>query len=290
MSWVTIDQTLCNRCRMCLRRCPLCFSEQEGMIVVRADETCCNLCGHCVALCAVGAVTHHRMDMSNFLPLSQEPLLTAEAFLHLVRQRRSYRSFRDRPVPREDIAKLLEMVRYCPTGSNMQSVQVKVITRPEGVRRISEATVDYFQDLIARVHRKVERLRSEGKEIPQELMERKTFVDRYSRLAQVRKLGIDPILHGAPLVMIFHSPPNPSTPQEDCVIAAQTVVLGAMTLGLGSCYIGLVIKAALDSPAVLKSLELPEGHTPYCLLVLGYPKLKFHRVVDRLPLQVQWEE
>jgi nitroreductase/NAD-dependent dihydropyrimidine dehydrogenase PreA subunit len=290
MSWVTIDEKRCNRCGMCAKRCPLCFSNRDGVIVAQADETCCNLCGHCVALCAVGAVTHHKMDMANFPPLSKDLPVGSEAFLEMVRRRRSYRSFRDRPVPREDIEKLLEMVRYCPTGSNMQSVQVKVITRREGIRRISEATVAYFQELIARVQRKVERLETEGKEIPQELKDRKAFVDRYARLARAWEMGIDPILHGAPLVLIFHSPPNPSTPQEDCIIAAQTVVLGAMTLGLGSCYIGLVIKAAFDSPAVLRSLELPEGNTPYGLLVLGYPKLKFHRAVDRKPLVVQWEE
>lgn len=290
MSWVSIHQELCNRCRMCVKRCPLCFSDRGDQIIAKADETCCNLCGHCVALCAPGAITHLRMDMGNFPPLTKEPLLAADDFLRLVRERRSYRSFRDRPVPREDIEKLLEMVRYCPTGSNMQSVQVKVITRKERIEEISRATVDYFQDLILRVRKKVEQLEAEGKEVPQALAERKAFVDRYARLAQARELGLDPILHGAPLVMIFHSPPNPSTPQEDCLIAAQTVVLGAMTLGLGSCYIGLVIKAAHDSPSVLTSLELPGGHTPYCLLVLGYPKWKFHRAVDRKPLQVQWDE
>ncbi len=105
-----------------------------------------------------------------------------------------------------------------------------------------------------------------------------------------KELGIDPILHKAPVVLIFHSPPNPSTPKDDCVIAAQTVVLGAMTMGLGTCYIGLLTNAALNYPPVQKALDLPPGNTVHSVLVLGYPRLKFHKAVDRKPLTIQWEE
>ncbi|MEW6187313.1 MAG: nitroreductase family protein [Thermodesulfobacteriota bacterium] len=290
MSWVTIDQELCNGCGMCAKRCPRCFTINDGVVSAQADEDCCNLCGHCVALCATSAITHQRMDMENFPPLGKPADLSSDEFIRLVRRRRSYRSFRDKPVPREDIEKLIEMCRYCPTGSNMQSLQIEVVTRREKIKELSDRTVDYFMEAIEQVTKKIQKLGAQGKEIPPELMERKAFVERYSRLGLAKQMGVDPILHNAPLVMVFHSPPNPSTPKDDCVIAAQTVVLGAMTLGLGTCYIGLLTNAALNSPAVYQALGLPEGNTPYCVLVLGYPKLRFQKAVDRKPLQVQWVE
>jgi nitroreductase/NAD-dependent dihydropyrimidine dehydrogenase PreA subunit len=290
MSWVTIDQDLCNACGMCAKRCPRCYTNNDGVISVQADEECCNLCGHCVALCKTSAITHSRLDMDNFPPVGEPVRLEADEFIRLVRQRRSYRSFREKAIPRDDIEKLVDMSRYCPTGSNMQTVQIKIITNRERTKQLSDLTVEFFLGLINQVDQNIAELASGNKDIPKELAERKLFVDRYRRMGQTRDLGIDPILHNAPLVMVFHSPPNPSTPKDDCVIAAQTVVLGAMTLGLGSCYIGLLTNAALNSPWVYQALGLPSGNIPHSVLVLGYPKLKFQKAVDRKPLTVQWEE
>jgi nitroreductase len=90
--------------------------------------------------------------------------------------------------------------------------------------------------------------------------------------------------------MVFHSPPNPSTPKDDCVIAAQTVVLAAMTMGLGTCYIGLLVKAAENYSPIRASLALPPEHSVHSILVLGYPSLKYLRAVDRKAMAVQWEE
>jgi nitroreductase/NAD-dependent dihydropyrimidine dehydrogenase PreA subunit len=290
MSWVTIDQELCNGCGICARRCPRCFSNVDGVISVQANEECCNLCGHCVALCTTSAITHHMMDMENFPQIGKPVQLGADEFIQLVRQRRSYRSFREKAIPRDNIEKLVAMSRYCPTGSNMQSVQIKIITNRERTKRLSDLTVEYFMEMIDQVDQEIMELTSKGKDIPRELAEWKLFVDRRRPLGQAKESGIDPILHNAPLVMIFHSPPNPSTPKDDCVIAAQTVVLGATTLGLGSCYIGLLTIAAQNSPKVYQAMDLPSGNTPYSVLVLGYPKLQYQKAVDRKPLQVQWEE
>lgn len=290
MSWVTIDQEKCNQCGICARRCPRCYTNNDGVITVQADQECCNLCGHCIALCKTSAITHSRMDMDNFPPVGAPIHLEADDFIRLVRQRRSYRAYKKKAVPRQDLEKLIEMCRYCPTGSNLQTVQIKIITDGGKIRNLSDLTVDYFMEMINQVDRTVTGITSQGREIPKDLAEQKSFVDRYRRLGMAKELGIDPILHNAPAVFIFHSPPNPSTPKDDCVIAAQTVVLGAMTMGLGTCYIGLLTKAAIDYPPLQKALDLPPENTVHSVLVLGYPRLKFHKAVDRKPLMVQWEE
>ncbi len=290
MSWVTIDQEKCNGCGICARRCTRCFTNNDGVITVQADEECCNLCGHCVALCKTSAITHSRMDMDNFPPSGDPINLETDDFIHLVRQRRSHRGYKDKEVPRELLKKLVEVSRYCPTGSNLQTVQIKIITNREKIKRLSDLTVEFFMEMINQADNMIKKLKSEGKPIPPDLAARKELADRYRRLGLAKDLGIDPILHNAPVVMLFHSPPSPSTPKDDCVIAAQTVVLAAMTMGLGTCYIGLLTNAALNSPPVQKAMELPPGNTVHSILVLGYPRLKFYKAVDRKPLTVQWEE
>lgn len=290
MSWVTIDQEKCNHCGMCARRCTRCFTNNDGVISVQADEECCVLCGHCVALCRTSAITHHRMDMNNFPPISDEIPLDPDEFLQFVRQRRSHRGFKKKSVPREDLNKLVEICRYCPTGSNLQTVQIKIITNQKKMQKLSDLTVDYFMKMINQVEKKIKKIVSKGGKITEDLALQKEIAVRYQRLGLAKELGIDPILHRAPAVMIFHSPPNPSTPKDDCVIAAQTVVLAAMTMGLGTCYIGLFTKAACNYPLIPKALDLPQGNEVHSVLVIGYPSLKYVRAVDRKPMAVQWEE
>lgn len=290
MSWISIDEERCNVCGVCAERCIRCFSTQGDVISVQADETNCNLCGHCISLCPADAITHSLMDMNNFPEIHERINYDPDEFIQFVRQRRSHRSFEDKKIPREDLGKLTEMCRYIPTGSNLQTVQIKVVTNTGKIKKLSDLTIDSFIEMANETKNKVKTLSAQGKEIPKELAQRKEVFERYKMLGRARDFGIDPILHKAPAVMIFHSPSSPSTPKDDCVIAAQTVVLAAMTMGLGTCYIGLLVNSANNSPSVKDALELPPGNKVYSVLVLGYPKLKFHRTVDRNPINVQWEE
>jgi nitroreductase len=103
-----------------------------------------------------------------------------------------------------------------------------------------------------------------------------------------RESGGDPIFRGAHTILIFHSIPYTSTPKDNCVIAAHTLALTAMTMGLETCYIGLFETAFRNHSPVAKELNLPAGHEVFSVLVLGYPKYKFLRTVERKPLNVKW--
>lgn len=289
MSWVLIDQEKCNQCGICVTRCGLCYSKKEGTIVARADEDCCNLCGHCVSLCPTGAITHTRMDMNNFPEMGEKVRFDPEDFFKFVRQRRSHRFFRDKEIPKEDLEKLVDLCRYAPTGSNRQTVEITVIRDKDRKKRLSDLTVDFFKETIEELEKEYDRLKSEGREIPADLQEQFDTFSSRKRLVRARDLGIDPIFHSAPAVMLFHSQRQPSTPKDDCVIAAQTVVLAAMTMGLETCYIGLFEKAVPAYAPLRQELNLPRGNWLYSVLILGYPKFKFLRTVDRKPINVRWE-
>ena len=62
-----------------------------------------------------------------------------------------------------------------------------------------------------------------------------------------------------------------------------------MTMGLETCYIGLFEGAFRNYRRVDKELNLPADHEVFSVLVLGYPKFKFLRAVERKPLRVKWE-
>jgi len=56
---------------------------------------------------------------------------------------------------------------------------------------------------------------------------------------------------------------------EDAMCAAQTMVIAAESLGIGSCYIGDILENFEDVSALLK---LPDWVFPLSMLVLGYPE------------------
>jgi nitroreductase len=62
-----------------------------------------------------------------------------------------------------------------------------------------------------------------------------------------------------------------------------------MTMGLETCYIGLFEKAANLYPPIQQELALPENHNVLSVLIMGYPKLRFLRTVERNPIKVRWE-
>jgi len=285
MNWVSIDKDKCNECGICVLRCMNCFSQSEAGIVVQADITNCNICGHCVALCPAGAVTHDEMAMDNFIETKKTPLFETDAFIRFIRRRRSHRDFKDKLIPKADLEKLIDTCRYAPTGSNDQNVNIMVIQNQSRIEKLADLTIDFFQQLGESFVAKIEALKAEDKEIPEELQKIFFYADR---LTMARRAGINPIFYNAPAVIIFHAPKKGSTPKDNCVIASTTMGLTAMTMGLESTYIGLFEMAASDLK-INKELKLPAGHQVYSVLILGYPALKYLRTTDRKPLKVRWD-
>jgi nitroreductase/NAD-dependent dihydropyrimidine dehydrogenase PreA subunit len=289
MSWVSIDYDKCNNCGICALRCQRCFTEGEDAISVQADENCCNLCGHCVSLCPTGAIVHHKMDMDNFREIGEPTTFKPEEFIRFIRQRRSHRHFRERKIPKKDLERLIDAVRYAPTGSNDQNVEIMVVENPERIRRLSELTVEHFERLGARYTEQLERIHREGTEIPENISMMEKFVRYRERMRQARKKGLDPIFYGAPAVMIFHSTIHGTTSKDNCVIASTTMGLLARTMGLETTYIGLLEIASRSYQPLIDELSLPKGHQVFSVLIAGYPKLRYLRTVDRRPIQTRWE-
>lgn len=289
MSWVSIDTEKCTACGICVLRCARCFAQEGDRIEVHADAANCNLCGHCVALCPADAIVHEKMDMTNFVPIVELVVFDTDRFVEFIRERRSHRLFQEREIAKETLEKLVDTVRYAPTGSNVQTVEVVVVRNPEKRQRLSDLTVDFFDDMGVKAEEKIKELDSEDRLTP----ERREFLERTvlyrERLLQARELGYDPIFYKAPAVLIFHSHRHTSTPKDNCVIASTTLGFAARTMGLETTYIGLFEMASKTWNPLIEELSLPAGHEVYSCLIMGYPKLKFLKAVDRKPVKTRWE-
>ncbi len=84
-------------------------------------------CGHCVTVCPHGAFKHRELHPDNCLPVEKGQYVGPEQLEHFLRARRSIRTYKEKSVEREKLAKLIDIARFAPTGSNKQTPEWRVV-------------------------------------------------------------------------------------------------------------------------------------------------------------------
>lgn len=241
----------CTGCGLCARACPASLVRQkvkgERPQPLAGREAHCILCGHCVAVCKAGAFVHGLLPAADFEAVSRERLPEFGAMRHLLQSRRSCRVYGSTPLSREEIATLLEVVRYAPTGHNARTVGYVVVERMDAAR---EAVVDWMRLEVAAGSERADVLHLAG------------------AVKAVEK-GKDVVFRGAPRAVVVHAPADEVTPQTDAVIAGAWLELAAAAKGYGACWCGYLMFALAEHPPVGALLGIPEGHRGYAALLLG---------------------
>jgi len=115
-----IDREKCKRDGICAETCPMGLIEQENdaSFPIPEDdaENLCVECGHCVAVCPHGALSLKPITPEQCPPVRREWLLSPEQAEHFLRSRRSIRAYKDKPVDKELITRLIEIARCAPFG------------------------------------------------------------------------------------------------------------------------------------------------------------------------------
>jgi nitroreductase/NAD-dependent dihydropyrimidine dehydrogenase PreA subunit len=271
MGLITIDESMCRRCGMCARACPVgIIALGEGFPItgypttVEKIEKGCITCGHCVAACPRAALSHSRMTPEECIPLEAGWKLTPGQLEQLVKGRRSIRRYRPEPVGRDILEKLLDIARYAPTGMNSQSVSWKVILDGQEVQRLSSAVVEWLRI-------------QQGDEI-----------HGVKGMLKAWDSGRDPVLRNAPHLIIAHGEENDPMAQPSSMIALATLELAALSFCLGTCWAGFLYYAARSSCEVAADLGLPPGHRMCGGLMIGYPEFEYSRIPVRNPARVTW--
>lgn len=132
---IAIDANVCKKCGSCARACPRAILQQEekGTVPeVVALERCFG-CGHCVAACPTGAILHSEYPEGTVHPIKAEILPDYDQVLELVRSRRSRRRYKDAPVERDVIEKVLDAARFAPSEHNVQDTEYVVVQDKETI-------------------------------------------------------------------------------------------------------------------------------------------------------------
>jgi nitroreductase len=93
--------------------------------------------------------------------------------------------------------------------------------------------------------------------------------------------GNDSILRGAPSLVTAVAPSYARLGFVDLTLALSYLDVFAQTMGLGTCWAGLVAGAIGNSRAVREAVGVPENYTHFYPIMLGYPAVRYYRLPER---------
>ncbi len=273
MSLFLVNEETCIRCGACLEVCPariIEFRDAESFPTpVENAEEFCITCGHCTTVCPTGALTHENLAPEQCPPFRRDSMPDAEQTEHFLRARRSIRAYKEQPVSRETLEKLLEIASFAPTGHNSQSLQWLVIQDAGEVNRLGGMVVDWMRHFL-------QKSPAQGKAM------------HLDRVVTSWDKGTDRVCRSAPHLILAHAHREDRFAPFSAPIALTYLELSAPAFGLGTCWGGYFNAAAKIWSPLQEALELPEGHVTYGVLIAGYPKFAYHRLPLRNAPRVEW--
>ncbi len=153
----------------------------------------------------------------------------------IIRKNRSYRGFNEeRKIAKQELLELTDLARLAPSSVNMQPLKYKLVYEENDVNKI-RPLLGWARAL-------------PNLQIPHKGMQPTGFI----------VICIDENITTEIVRM-----------QKDIGIAGQTILIGAVEMGLGGCMIGNFVPSQISG-----ALNLPEHIKPHLVIALGEPKEK----------------
>jgi len=274
MSLIEVDGEKCSRDGICIEVCPLGLlsPDTEGRPEMSPEAAGrCIGCGHCVAVCPSAALDNRTNPLSNQKAIPEgysfDPALS-ELFL---RSRRSIRRYRDEPVPREKILKLLDIARFAPSGHNSQGISYLVVEGAENIRRLTRIVIEWMREAVNHSPKVAKSLNMDA-------------------VIRAHENGQDRVLRSAPHVIVAHAPVNQARAPVSTMLALEYIELYAPSLGIGTCWAGYAQTCAKRFPPFSQFLKIPAKRKITGILMAGYPRYRYRRLPERNPLDAAWFE
>jgi len=295
---VNIDSKKCRVCGICGDVCPRHIPEtivQDDLKMTKVSteriDLCMN-CGHCMAVCPENAIEVEGLDAEKFTQVKALGL-DENQFITLIRQRRSVRRYKNKPVPRDIINRIADAGHCSPTGSGRKSTSLIVIDNPKTLSTLSELIYKEYEGLekylknpIARFFIKRQVRKRKGKQMLGTLLD---FVmpGMHWYIRWYKEGKSNEIMRDCPVLMLFHSPVNEPMGAHNCVIAAFHAILMAAVLEIGTCFNDLIPQVC-DRDTIKKFIGLPDDHGVYASITMGYPEYPFKRIPPRQLAEVRY--
>lgn len=285
---ITLKKELCTNCGICLDVCPnYCFDATSPKDIKLVNPNQCCVCGHCISLCAPKALSHEAIPHEE-LTSFRFPEITAEDMQQLLLGRRSIRKYKNQTVPDEFLEKLLYVGEHAATSSNGQSEGFIVIQNRKKLEKLELLVIRTLWDaglkyLDGRIIKKL-LMKKYGMEIFRQY-------SAYHGIIKYRRANKDEsgmVFRNAPAVIIVHGIKTNYLAQTNAALALRNMEIMALTMGLGTCHVGLLTTAVEKNRKINTFLDIPKTNTVLGAIMVGYPKYNYPSILPRKSRSVEW--
>jgi ferredoxin len=279
-----VDAETCLGDGICVEVCPEDILEivDEKAATVEGRADACIECGQCVAVCPTESLTMPKLPMEDFEKLPKQPF-GYEEFHDFLRLRRSVRVFKDQPVEREVIQKILDAAATAPMGFPPHTTEVIVIDDRAELDFLLKEFVKDYEFMVKGFSNPFIRTMIRLNAGAEDFHTLKHFIVDVARRANevYHENGGDNYMRGAPVLMLFHGNRWTLSYVENAHLVCHHAMLAALSLGLGSTIIGLIPPVVDRSKALRKRYGIPKDNKVVTSLVLGYPKYRYRQSIRR---------
>ena len=167
--------------------------------------------------------------------------------LQNIKNRRSIRKYKEIQVEQEKIESIIEAGLFAPSGHNAQPWHFTVLQDKKIIDRISLETKESLKDSETPI---------------------------FKRMARNEKFHM---LYNAPTVILVSGKKEKAYSMEaDLGAATQNMLLASESLGVSTCWIGLIVEyfKGENKENKYKELEIPKGYEVQYAVTLGYSSLE----------------
>ncbi|MGN1037979.1 MAG: nitroreductase family protein [Mailhella sp.] len=253
----SINTQSCTGCALCYQDCVcgIISMQNNRPYIADTNMALCVHCGHCAAICPTGALLLDGQKQ-HLLPSRGKSSLSSGQMDFLFKGRRSIRQYSSKEVHTDILTKALEYASFAPTAHNARQVAYTVVNGRKKVEELSQRTAAHMK-----------------------------IYGMYPKHVHNVENGKDTLFRNAPCLILVHAPERVLS-ESDCATAISYLELSLHSMGLGSCWAGMLIESCVyGMPA---GISIPKGHKLYGALMAGYPLFPYNAIPIRSLPNIQW--
>jgi ferredoxin len=290
---VNINWETCNLCGLCEEICPIRVMKKDNEVAIslRMDRLpLCIKCGQCMAVCPFQSIIVDGLSYEIDFFTLPAGYAADMPFQDMIKTRRAIRAFKEQPVPKELLEKVVEAISFAPPSFTPLKTEIVVVQDTAVIRRALPEMIKVYDGLVKAMSHPIGRFivrRKNGRE-KFKVLEHHVVPLMKSRLPELKQGVEDTITRYAPAMIIFHAHRDAENYKTDINIALTYGFLAAHALGLGGSPIDLIPPTIQNSPELRKLFSIPDNNVPVAAMILGYPKYRYQRGIKRDLKSVTW--
>lgn len=289
---ILIDNAKCKLCKTCVGICPAVIFKLENEKITTKPERIhiCITCGQCMAGCNEKAILVNGLTYENNFFDLPEKVDYSIPFDSLIKSRRSVRTFKEKPIPKEELQKIVDAISFAPPSFPPIKTELVVIQDKATLQKALPLMVGFYDKLLSFFNSPVKRFFIKRKvgEVKFKTMNNHLMPIIKVKLPFMKNRTEDYITRGAQAVILFHADRLSENHTEDIYIALGYGLLKAHSIGIGATAVSLISVAVDKVNELRNTFHIPEQNEVVAAMILGYPKYHYKRAIKRELKSVNW--